>query len=419
MTKQNNETLPRSVWRQRWALISLVTLIIALLLRTILPELSESSPLGASYLLARRVLLQVGAFGVLLTFVSYGVAHFRRLFGWPPAISRGTLLGLCTSAIITMLTGEVALRIWYWDGASFANHYGPIVRDFERDMVFNRYHGPSRGPEIGEIRSDAWRLLIQGDSITWGQGVRDERDLYSTRLLAEMRSTGAPFEMAVLANMGREIDGHVAQLERYGRETNPDLLIYQWYSNDLQVDHVKSVPGSQPPMWRRFVLYPGLVSHSYFWFFLDSSLSSILYGREQGLAYTNFLVDHYADGTPGWMAFESIFAEWAALAETLSPRTLVVLYTHFGRSGVSDAPLRRQVAALAKEHGFEVLDLEGALRAAAADPQELLASPFDSHPGAKGHAVMAAAISEKILSRWPELAKPRNAMSSLREASGS
>ena len=271
---------------------------------------------------------------------------------------------------------------------------------------------------MDEAQSGAWRLLIQGDSITWGQGVRDERDLYSTLLLEDLRSTGARVEMAVLATLGREMDGHVEQLRRYGLELRPDLLIYQWYANDLEVGRTKVARGSRAPPWRRFILYPVLATHSYFWFFLDNRANAILFGRERSQAYTNYLLGNYAEGTPGWTAFESAFAEWAAEANALTPRILVVLYPRFGSLGASDEPLRRQVSDLVSGHGFEVVDLQSALAAATADPQELLASPFDSHPGAKGHAVIAAAISEKILSRWPELRKPLNAMPSRREASG-
>ena len=418
MSKQRNVKSSECGRRLRWALVSSVVLISALLLRTFLRELPESSPWRDAYLLTRRALLQLGTLGVLLALASYGSALTRRWFGWPSVLSRKTLLGLCASAVIAVISGEVALRIWFWEGVSFAHHYGPIVRHFERNIVLNRYDGPSRGPEMDESQSGAWRLLIQGDSITWGQGVRDERDLYSTLLLEDLRSIGASVEMAVLATPGREMDGHVEQLRRYGRELSPDLLIYQWYSNDLEVDRTKPAPGFRPPAWRRFILYPVLATHSYFWFFIDNRANAILFGREQSRAYTNYLLSRYAAGTPGWTAFESAFAEWAAQAQALTPRTLVVLYSHFGAPGASDAPLRRQVADLVLEHGFEVLDLQGALAAATDDSQELLASPFDSHPGAKGHAVIAAAISEKIVDLWPELRKPLGAMTSRREASG-
>ena len=390
--------------RLRWILVSSLLLIPALLLRQFLPELPESSPWRDAYLLARRALLQLGAFGLLLGFASYGTALLRRAIGWPSVLSRGNLLGLCAAAALVAITGEVALRIWFWNGASFASHYGPIVRLFERDLVLNQYDGPSRGPEIAGFQTRGWTLLIQGDSITWGQGVREEEDLYTTLLLADLRSTGVPVEMAVLAAPGRELDGHVEQLRRYGPNLRPDLVIDQWYYNDVRVDRTVTALGlGRRAPWRRFILHRVLATHSYFWFFMDYRVNAILFGRERGRISTNHFLSHYAAGALGWSAFETQFSNWAKEARALTPRTLIVLYPSIGGSRAWDEPLRRQVRDLASEHGCEVLDLQDALAAAAANPRDLWASPYDGHPGAKAHAVIAAEISKLIDERWPEL----------------
>lgn len=421
MTSVSRSTRPdrsRSERRLRFAIAAGATLAVGLVLRSLLRELPETSPWRDPYLLARRTILQLGAFGVLAAGLAYAADASRRLFGWPPVPARGFFAGLLASGLIAFLVGETALRIWFWGGESFADHYGPIVRDFERDMVFNRYDGPSRGPEIDETRTGAWRVVVQGDSITWGQGVRDEADLYSSRLLAGLRAGGAPVEMAVLAKPGREMDGHLEQLRRYGSELRPDLLIYQWYSNDMEVDRTEAAPGLWAPSWRRFLLYPPLVTHSYFFFFLDNRATTLLFGQEQADDYTHYLLDRYTAGRPGWAAFEAVFREWAREAKAVAPRILVVLYSHFGAPGASDDPLRAQVVDLVAGLDIASVDLHGYMAAATDDPPKLLASPFDSHPGAKGHAVIAAAVLANVRERWPELQEPRAAGSPRPEAPG-
>ena len=141
-------------------------------------------------------------------------------------------------------------------------------------------------------------------------------------------------------------------------------------------------------------------------------------GLRTAMSSGESLLSHYAAGKPGWAAFESLFSDWATEARALTPRALVVLYPHIGLSGASAEPLRMQVAL---EHGCEVLDVQDVLAAAEANPRNLLASPFDAHPGAKGHAVIAAAITESIVARWPELREPFDAESpaEIRSATGS
>jgi lysophospholipase L1-like esterase len=83
---------------------------------------------------------------------------------------------------------ELLLRVAYSEGLSFSAKGGPLVARFERDFRFNRYDGPSRGPEVsGPKYEDGFRILIQGDSITWGQGVKDEGLLYPSLLGQRLR----------------------------------------------------------------------------------------------------------------------------------------------------------------------------------------------------------------------------------------
>ena len=86
-----------------------------------------------------------------------------------------TWVATATIALLaTFAAGELTLRWIYADGMSFSSHFGPLERRFERDFRFNRFDGPSRGPEVvGPKTAGERRVLCQGDSITWGQGVKD------------------------------------------------------------------------------------------------------------------------------------------------------------------------------------------------------------------------------------------------------
>jgi lysophospholipase L1-like esterase len=66
------------------------------------------------------------------------------------------------------------------------------VRRFERDFKFNGF-GHSRGPAVsGREKEGTVRLLVQGDSITWGQGIREEQKVYPALLLKMLQKQNPP-----------------------------------------------------------------------------------------------------------------------------------------------------------------------------------------------------------------------------------
>lgn len=318
------------------------------------------------------------------------------------------VLGAGVFCAIFFLVGELVLRIVFWEGESFSAHKGPIVQRLERDFKFNRFDGPSRGPEPSDPKhhlvpvslnspTKGTRILIQGDSITWGQGVKNEEQLFSSRLLARLRETNLPVDMAVLARPGREIDEHLQQLKKWGHELQPDVIIYQWYINDMELEKEHRPRTSR--FWRQpYLLYPMLQRSSYFFFFLDFSLDTLL--PSSTLSYESYLSSHFKEGSDGWQLFEQHFSDWAMLAKELTPRVVVALYPHLSlKRGI--APFMQQeivdihmrVLSLCRANNLVCVDLSTAL-AKFDDSSSIKASPFDDHPSAEVHRVITEALYE-------------------------
>jgi len=219
---------------------------------------------------------QLGAIGLVATILSTPALFLKPTT--QAKVTRNTkryAVGLFVFILIFFATGELALRLWFWNGLSFSSRFGPIIERFERRFEFNRFDGPSRGPEIaGPRRPNSVRVLVQGDSITWGQGVQREQELFTNRLLMMLRRDNPDTEMAVLARTGREIDGHLMQIAKWGEEIDPDIIIYQWFVNDVDIDDKSLRPNRR--VWRRLFFHRTFVRHSYFWFFLDSNLDRVL-----------------------------------------------------------------------------------------------------------------------------------------------
>lgn len=309
-------------------------------------------------------------------------------------------LGVGVFIAIFFFTGELLLRVVFWEGESFSAHYGPMVKRFEMDFKFNRFDGPSRGPEPSDSTPPrSTRIVIQGDSITWGQGVKKEEQLFSNRLLSKLQETKVPLDMAVLAQPGREIDGHLQQLRKWGRELKPDVIIYQWYINDI--DPGKGYWRLKPNRpWRHpWFLHSILVKSSYLWFFLDFSFDTLLPSATTQ-SYESYIASHFKEGSAGWLLFERYFSDWAMSAKELTPRVIVALYPHMSLEQGSPPVLRPEIAdihtrmlALCRANNLVGVDLSPSLTKFD-DSRTIKVTAFDNHPSIEVHRVIAEALYE-------------------------
>lgn len=317
--------------------------------------------------------------------------------------SIGTMLAISAATVITfVVAGEIYLRVTYADGLSFSHHAGPFVRTFEQDFQFNRFDGPSRGPQvIGPKAANSSRILIQGDSITWGQGVKEESALFSSLLRERLRAHSPDAEVAVLARPGREIDGHLEQLIRWGDEIDPDLIVYQWYINDIEL--AKDDRPRVDRGWRRYV-FPGFArNHSYLWFLLDYRIG-LLTGQRR--PYEDYIRANFAENTQKWGLFADHFHQWAVEAKRRTPRLLIALYPRIRPQGVDFLEFHDRLHALAEREGIVVLDLLEPLGVFSEAWTDTFASSFDNHPGTETHQVIADALFDRIYALWPELLDP-------------
>jgi len=84
---------------------------------------------------------------------------------------------------------------------------------------------------------ETFRVVVVGDSITWGQGVRREQTfaaLLEDRLDEDLQDAGIDAEVIALGTCGsRFVDGYL-RLRAHAEQLEPDLVIYQFFVNDLE-----------------------------------------------------------------------------------------------------------------------------------------------------------------------------------------
>jgi lysophospholipase L1-like esterase len=232
------------------------------------------------------------------------------------------------SLALSLVAGEALLRIVFRDHGT-ATMNGPGGGPFEYTYFDSAKQ--LRGPEaLGPRTAGLARILVLGDSISWGWGVRDWGAIWPNQMLAALNATGPRYDMHLLASAGTEVDGHLLHLRNWVGQVQPDIIVYQWYANDLEVR--KHRPEGQRD-WQKSAWWQAVTTHSYLAYFLDNRLSGLL--PPPGRTYANYLLEDFAPGTRGWLEFETSFHALAMLANRSASRTILLLYPSLPYRGKS------------------------------------------------------------------------------------
>jgi hypothetical protein len=208
--------------------------------------------------------------------------------------------------------------------------------------------------------------------------------------------------MVVLAQCGRDTDLHYEQIVKHRASLEPDVIIYQWFDNDLELgDRRYSLPKKER-LWHRLVFNRRLLERSYFWFFVDHQIK--LRFPEQSRSYEDYLLERFEEDTSDWRKFVHCFQEWFREARKLTPRVIVVLYPSLASpQGYRFAVLGKKVAQLCRETGVEVLDLGVSLGGLQGNTRAVRVSRYDGHPNPTVHKRIAKAIYHERPVYWPEM----------------
>lgn len=246
---------------------------------------------------------------------------------------------------IFLATGEIALRAIYRD-AGKQTLGGPGGRSFEHLTI----RGDQRGRLDLGSKGATPRIMIVGDSITWGQGVREWQDTWPEQLARALESAGTPHEMAVFAMPGRDIPDHTAQVERWIAQVDPDIFIYQWYINDIEVEPRRP---RNARSWQQWSGHEWLQKSSYLYYFLDNRLAT--YVPPPDRSYVDYILQDYTPESIEWSEFERYFHTLAMQAKEFAPRRLLVLYPQVPFRGTSSLqPIYDRVIALTKPHQLNI-----------------------------------------------------------------
>jgi GDSL-like lipase/acylhydrolase family protein len=296
---------------------------------------------------------------------------------------------------LALVAAEFVARFVFRNAATSGNAADFIAR-----------HGPA--PEIRhnalgfrdrEIppKSNRYRIVVVGDSFTWGQGV-EERDRFSNLI---EQSLGAQYEVFNFGRPGNNMPEHLEVLAQ-ALTVAPHFVLLQLYINDFETVAMERPQPKPllPDAWDRTleqssILYD-LARNQ--WNTIQEKIGiTDSYARymERNLRDPNSLNARLAYGQLAEF-FERARGAKVGAGSVLFPAPDAL--GPYGR-GYPFGYLHDGVRRICAEQQVPCLDLLP-FYSTIADPKTLWVSPFDAHPNAVSHRRAAEEILKTFRARW-------------------
>jgi lysophospholipase L1-like esterase len=310
----------------------------------------------------------------------------------PKELLRGAA-AMIVSLLIFLVLLEVTLQIYtrlfiYYDVEM--SRYATEVKQKADNPEIGHVHRPGaeahlmgvdvsinsdgfRDQEYSRERNDKYRIVVLGDSLTFGWGVAKE-DTYEVRL-EQALSESRPTEMINTGHGNYNTAQQVALFREKGLDYNPDKVVVFFFINDAEVTPVRS---KWTPVAR-------LRSVTFLW----SRIRGLLTRAAPGATFESFYSDLYADDQPGFVAMKEAFLELQGLCEERGIELQVIMIPEL--HNLVDYPFSAEYAKVyefLRSNGIPVIDLTDDF--AAYEPaEELWVARDDAHPNALAHRMIA------------------------------
>lgn len=353
------------------------------------------------------LVMGVGA-GVLLgLWLGFGLSVIGIVLG--PSTLRSQLAGwslLSLAATLTLFGAEgflslrpVAARLG--TPAEVERWHARYDRSWERNVL-----GIRSPYETVRKDSGVTRIVVIGDSFTWGDKIAVTDSTWPAQLEEQLRrqQPQAAIEVVNLAKNGFTTVNGAELLRRVGWQFDPDLVLVQFYMNDILPSEPEFVRHYSEWLFPRAWVLPqryrrGRLGQSALLYVVEGALTAWRHGDRVAQA-AKWTALYQQRGTE-WNALAGALDEMGRAAAERHVPIVLVLFPDFipGVRAEAAVPFRSihdQVGQAASSAGFSILDLTAIYLREGNDLQHWWATPYDAHPNEAAARVAANGIAQHL-----------------------
>lgn len=234
-----------------------------------------------------------------------------------------------------------------------------------------------------DIGAETTRILMLGDSVTFGWGVPQEQTV-SARLEISLADTLQRKVDVINSGVGNYNTAmEVAWFERDGVALEPDVVVLNLFINDAE-----PTPDYEPVRWWDSFLYSRVI--------LFGGLDTIERTVFGGADWQSYYRDLYRDDAPGWQSMQAAVARLAERCRELGVPLVLVDYPELRE--LDPYPFDDVVALfemLARINEVPFVSLLPAVRGD--EPSSLWVTPPDPHPNAYAAGKLADHLSQRLI----------------------
>ena len=244
------------------------------------------------------------------------------------------------------------------------------------------------------------RILVLGDSFTFGAGVKRAADLYPALLESRL---GSAWEVINTGRRGLSTAQQLDYLLDQGLALEPDLLIVGHVLNDVETEGMQEEleRDALRSSWLPDRFHRRLLHRSFIYYLTSRSMQGTLqqWGKKEGDELVGY--DAYLHAIHRHENFKDYATIVSKLAKTAEQSGISVIWMSFPNfryvhdDSYPFAEIRRKLRELALEQGFIYLDLYEPIRASGMEV--LTVSAWDEHPNEAVHAIAAEQLHSLLV----------------------
>ena len=246
-----------------------------------------------------------------------------------------------------------------------------------------------RDREFAEVKPPhVYRILMLGDSTTFGWGVREQdtaAKLLERKLNAQSSNGDEKYEV-INAGVGNyDTVQEVTYYQTRGRAFHPDLVVLVFFIND---------PEPVPTEKKSFLL-----NNSYLLAFATNRLDGILRFAGVRPYWKQYYASLYDDNKPGFQACKHALKDIASATGNDGARLLVAILPELHQINGDTYPFRaeeQKIKDIVEAEHVPVLDLIEGLKDHGPE-EELWVTAKDDHPNAKANGLISDQLQQWIL----------------------